>query len=149
MIAPNNDTAAAPTGASKYTPERLAEAQERFRLKALEFLAPLFARRDALLGVVAQEFNLSPAELTGGISTYAVLPARRVAVTLTIENLCPPFTRDNIARFFNISESALYRFAARVKQWEAADADFARRMNALRPRVREAIKLATEDKPNG
>jgi len=149
VIAPNIDTASAPTGAKFPTPQQLDELRARQQRKVLEFLAPLFARRDALLEVVAQEFKIPVSELTGGLSTYAALPARRVAVALTIENLCPPFTREVIAGFFNISDGTLYRFAARVKQWEAADADFAWRMGALRPRVREAIKLATEDTSNG
>jgi len=149
VIAPNIDSSSALIRARIPTPQQLDELRARVQQQAVEFLAPLFARRDALLEVVAQEFKIPVSELTGGLSTYAALPARRVAVALTIENLCPPFTREVIAGFFNISDGTLYRFAARVKQWEAAEADFAWRMGALRPRVREAIKLATEDTSNG
>jgi len=108
----------------------------------------MFARRDALLAVVAQEFQVSPHELTGGLSTYAALPARRVAVALAVELLSPPFTRDVIAGWFNVSERTLYHFTRNVRKREAQEPSFAQRMNSLRERGREAIRL-TEDKSNG
>ena len=150
---PNNPTEQ-PTQAAA---SALGKLQDTFLKQAQEFLAPLYARRDALLAIVAQEFKVPAGELTGGISSYAVLPARRVAVALAVENLCPPFTRETAAGWFNIGDATLYRFLATVREWEAGDPVFARRMSALRPRVREAIKLtevrtplsSTEDKPNG
>ena len=124
------------------------QARQAAMEHAQAFLAPLYARRDALLREVAEEFDVPQAELTGGVSSYAVLPARRVAVALTVETLSPPFTRDTIAGFFNIGDATLYRFVATVRQWEETDPIFRHRMAFLRPRVREVIKLL-EEKPNG
>ena len=109
---------------------------------AQEWLAPLYQRRDALLRIVAQEFRVPQEELTGGVSSYAVLPARRVAVALAVETLSPPFSREVIAEFFHIGDATLYRFVAKVRAWESSDPTFAARLAALRTRVNEAIKLA-------
>lgn len=129
MIAPN------------ITPVEIERATERFSAQANALLAPLYARRDALLRVVAQEFKVPQDELTGGVSSYAVLPARRVAVALTVETLSPPFSRDVIAGFFHIGDATLYRFTAKVREWETNDPAFAARLASLRVRVNEAIKL--------
>ena len=64
--------------------------REKLLVKLNEILAPIRARLEALLAVVAEEFNVPSKELKGGVSTFAVLPARRVAVVLAVEFLNPP-----------------------------------------------------------
>ena len=105
----------------------------------------MYARRGALLRVVAAEFNVPVEALTGGLSTHAVLPARQAAAALTVETLCPPFTRAMFADFFNISEGTLYRWIAGLRRREAGDEAFARRLADLRGRARRQMGISRED----
>ena len=110
-------------------------------MKLNEILAPIRARLEALLAVVAEEFNVPSKELKGGVSTFAVLPARRVAVVLAVEFLNPPLHREVLAGWCGVREATLYRFQRRVREQERNDPAFARRLEILRGRARTAIKL--------
>ena len=119
---------------------------ERFAAKAQEWIAPLQARFDALVAVVAAAYWLAPSELTSPAKTRAVMAAKRCAVSLAIEFLTPrPFNHDTLALFFNLGRTTLYRLAADARKLSQENPEFAARLEALRPHVREALKETTHE----
>lgn len=133
--------------------EALAAAQEQLASKLIaateQFLAPHRARLDCVLGVVAQAHGLCPQALAREGKTRALMAAKREAVMLAVEFLSPPLSPETIGGWLNLSRTTVYRLLADVRQRAATDPTFAAHLDTLRERIRTALQLNTEDKPNG
>ena len=114
-----------------------------------EFLKPHRAKFDLVLSIVAQAHQLTPADVTRPGKTRVLMAAKRDAVALTIEILCPPFSQGSVGDWLNLSRSSLCRHLADAKARAAQAPEYAARVDALRARIRAALQLNTEDKPNG
>ena len=108
--------------------------------RAETFLAPHQSRIDALLSVVAGEHGLAPSHLTGAGKTRRVMSAKREAVALAVAFLVPPLNTEIVGVFLSLGRATVYRLEAEAKKLARDDAEFAARLERLRPRVREALK---------
>ncbi len=107
---------------------------------AEEFIAEHRTRIHALLSVVAMEHGLAPIHLTGADKTRRVMKAKREAVALAVEFLCPPLNVETVGIFLGVGRATIYRLEAEVRKLAKDNLQFEERLENLRPRVRESIQ---------
>ena len=125
------------------TPQALAAAQEQLASKLIaateDFLRPQREKFQRLLGIVCQAHSLSQDAITRPGKTRRLMAARREAVAMGVELLCPPLNPELVGGWLNLSRATAYRLLAEVRQRAETDEVFRQHLDTLRSQMRDAL----------